>query len=277
MEETKKKRIRKKTCEIDSLEKLKSNTQSNNKVPEKKKKEKKEVQKEVPKEVPVEVDESKSHSQISFGKFNITVKKKETMSAEEIREYYDKKFKIDDSEKTAKLMVQEDDLDAVYEPMTEDDFKADVKKVRVKQPNRSNVNRVLSKFIDNVEIAWPESTDILCWWCCHPFDTIPIPCPVNYDEIRDRYEVTGVFCSWSCSAAYSVEEYRSLDLIYQMKNGLCGYSEDIAISPPRYCLKNFGGYMSIKDYRAFDTSKTLLISTEGLSYINTEIMEIKHS
>jgi hypothetical protein len=291
--QVKKKRVRKKTCEIDSLEKLKSDTRIDSKVDEKTEtKPKTKVTKvkiekaEKPKAIKTsKKEEDVNQSQISFGKFNITVKKKETMTAEELRNYYDTKFKIDDSEKTAKLMVQEDDTNTVFEPLMEDDayvpkktdnlgHKAVVEKPKAKI-ERTNVHRVLSKFIDGVKTEWPEKTDILCWWCCHSFDNPPVPCPVEYDEIRDRYKVNGVFCSWSCAAAYSVSEYSSLALIYQMKNDLCGYSENIVVAPPKYCLKNFGGYMTIKDYRALDKSKTMLISTEGLSYINMEIAELR--
>lgn len=285
MEDTqvKKKRIRKKTCEIDSLEKLKSDTRTDEI--------RKIIKPKIGKKIGPEKDEKDiNQSQISFGKFNITVKKKETMTPENLRDYYDTKFKIDDSEKTAKLMVQEEYKDAVFEPLMEDDaciLKKDTKtidektidektKVKVKV-ERTNVHRILSKFIDDIKTEWPEHTDILCWWCCHSFNNPPIPCPVEYDEIRNRYKVNGIFCGWSCASAYSVKEYSNLGLIYQMKNDLCGYTDNIVIAPPKYCLKNFGGYMTIKDYRALDKSKTLLISTEGLSYVNMEIAELKHS
>lgn len=299
--QVKKKRIRKKTCEIDSLEKLKSDTRTNA-TPEpviepkprtrgktKETKETKEVKetkntkketKNTKKETKTKKEEEDvNQSQISFGKFNITVKKKETMSAEELREYYDRKFKIEESEKTAKLMIQEDDTNAVFEPMMEDEVyvaKKDSKVEKIKAKiERTNVHRVLSKFIDGTKEEWPEKTDVLCWWCCHSFDTMPIPCPVEYDEIRDRYKVNGVFCSWACAAAHSVREYSNLSLIHQMKNDLCGYSENIVVAPPKYCLKNFGGYMTIKDFRSIDKTKTMLISTEGLSYINQEIAEMR--
>lgn len=318
MEEVKKKRVRKKTCEIDSLEKLKSDTRTNpkesskdeyssetktksikvsvksdktdkadkaNKTDKADKADKASVKIIKPKTSKKESqeDQNQNQSQISFGKFNITVKKKETMTAEELRAYYDNKFKIEDSEKTAKLMVQEDDNNVIFEPIMEDDvyvpkkdLKQTVEKTRTRA-DRTNVHRVLSKFIEGIKEEWPEKTDIFCWWCCHSFDTIPIPCPIEYDEIRDRYKVNGVFCSWSCAAAYSVKEHTSLALIYQLKNELCGYSENIVVAPPKHCLKAFGGYMTIKDYRALDKTKTLLISTEGLSYINQEIVEIKHN
>jgi hypothetical protein len=279
MDETqvKKKRIRKKTCEIDTLEKLKSDTKTIKEPVQTKGKEKTKSKQD---------DQELKQSQISFGKFIITVNKKESMTAEELRTHYDQKFKIEESEKTAKLMVQDDDTNMIFEPIMEDDafvskrtdLKSSVEKVdkiRAKV-ERTNVHKVLSKFIQDSKESWPEKTDIMCWWCCHSFDTIPIPCPIEYDEIRDRYKVNGVFCSWSCAAAHSVKEYSSLSLIYQMKNELCGYSENIIVSPPRYCLKNFGGWMTIKDYRSLDKTKTLLISTEYLSYVNLDIAEIKN-
>jgi hypothetical protein len=287
-DQVKKKRVRKKTCEIDSLEKLKSDTRTEQTKSKTKpvKTSKPKIDKEPkPKVKKEEKDDEKNQSQISFGKFNITVKKKETMTPDELRNYYDTKFKIEDSEKTAKLMVQEDDANMTFEPMMEDDSyshvtvpkKNEVIKVEKIKPKieRTNVHKVLSKFIDATKEEWPEKTDILCWWCCHSFDTIPIPCPIEYDEIRERYKVNGVFCSWSCSAAHSIKEYSSLALIYQLKNELCGYSENIIVSPPKYCLKSFGGYMTIKDYRLLDKTKTLLISTESLSYVNQEILEMR--
>ncbi len=286
--EVKKKRVRKKTCEIDSLEKLKSDTKKNKDVKDvkdtkdtKDKDSKKVVKKTVIKDEKNELNQS----QISFGKFSITVKKKESMTAEELRNYYDTKFKIEDSEKTAKLMVQEDDINTVFEPIMENEtvLKSNFKSTeRSSEPKivkakieRTNVHKVLSKFINDSKTCWPEKTDVWCWWCCHPFDTMPIPCPIEYDEIRNIYKVNGIFCSWSCAAAYSVKEYSSLSLIYQMKNKLCGYSENITVSPPRQCLKNFGGYMPITSYRALDKTKTFLISTEDLSYVNQEICELK--
>ena len=307
MEDTlvKKKRIRKKTCEIDTLEKLKSDTRIN--VAESKSKTnstktnstktnstKTNSTKTNSTKTKSKKDENENEAEdtsqvktipVSFGKFNLIVKKKPQLSQVELRSYYDTKFKIDDSEKTAKLMIQEDDNNMTFEPMMEDNTYVTkqtenntntkiLEKTKAKI-ERTNVHKILSKFIDGVKIQWPEKTDIMCWWCCHTFDTIPIPCPVEYDEIRNRYKVNGIFCSWSCSAAYSIKEYSSLALIYQMKNDLCGYSENIVVAPPKYCLKNFGGYMTIKDYRALDKTKTLLISTEGLSYINLDIAEMR--
>ncbi len=272
-----KRRTRKKTCEIDSLEKLKSDTII--KEPKQKPKEKsknsikdskilkdssKDITKDVTKDFFKDDSEDLNQTQIPFAKYNITVKKKTAMTAEELREHFDKQFNIDESEKTAKFMTQEDDSSVIFEPMLEDSDKTKSNKLNIKnnKPTRSrsekiNVHKVLAKFIQDSQIEWPTKTDTLCWWCCHSFDNSPIPCPVDYDHMRRRYKVNGVFCSWSCAAAYSAKEYSSLTLLYQMKNDVCGYSENII--------------------RSLDESTTIMISTEGLSYINQDICEIKHS
>jgi hypothetical protein len=254
------KRTRKKVCEIDSIEKLKS---------DKIEKAEPNVQKELP-------DTNKS--EISFGKFNITIKKKETMTPEELRAYYDKKFKISEQDKVAKLMVQEDD-NVIYEPMMEGTIeiknnigeKRTIERTSERTIEKPGVHRVLSKFINETSTKWPDSTDILCWWCCHSFETQPLPCPIDHDPIRNRYKVNGVFCSWPCVAAYSIKEYTSITLVYQM-SGL----DHIDVAPPKFCLRAFGGHMSIKDFRKYRDTKKMLISTEGISYVNQEIIELKN-
>lgn len=265
---SKKRKTRKKTCEIDTLEKLTSETKTECI---------KKVDKKQKKLIQNDSQETKTDNQlqISFGKFNITVKKKETMTSEDLREYYDNKFKIDESEKTAKLLVQDGDNNEIFEPIMEDDVyvKNEIKKIE-RAPSRA-VYKVLDQFSD-LEI-WPNKTNILCWWCCHSFDGIPVPCPFDYDEIRKRYLINGIFCSWSCSAAYSIKEYANLSLIYQMRNEYEPDLEqnDIIVALPKFCLGKFGGSMTIEEYRALDKTKTYLISTEGLSYVNTEIVDIR--
>lgn len=274
-QEVKKKRARKKTCEIDSIEKLRV-----------------EPLKPTVKPIKTNVsDGSTSHdtglnqSHISFGKFNITVKKMPNTSPEELRNYYDKKFKIDDSEKTAKLMVQEQSESMLLVPIMENESNNNTnntnastnaiqQKVSIK--DTTNHHKVLSSFIGSSSKTWPTSTNLLCWWCCHPFEGVPLPCPIEYDDVRDRYKVNGVFCGWSCISAYSIREYSSLSLVYQMRKQFePDFNSEISVAPPRFCLKNFGGYMDIEKFRDHNKT-TLLISTEHLSYINQEIVEIRN-
>jgi hypothetical protein len=276
-EKIKKRRVRKKTVEIDTIDKLNMNMNHIEKTP-------------------IKTDEETfnsfkkddmNHSQISFGKFNITVKKSSGMTPEDLRKFYDEKFKINDSDKSSKLMIQNDNLDIVYKPIMETDINESKgnfveKKQEVKIPKKiDKKQKILSKFIDGTKESWPERTDILCWWCAHNFDTTPLPCPINYNHVNKHYKVNGIFCSWPCVAAHSIEKYTNITLVYQLMRELehvnCKEScdcENIRIAPPKYILKDFGGYMSIKDYRNLSKDKKILISTESLSYINQDIVEI---
>lgn len=266
-----KKRGRKKLCDIDSIQKLRQDKTANGTLIIESKK----------------IDKLKSENieqkQISFGKFNIIVQQPQTMSGEEIRSYFDKKFKIEEGDKSAKMLSQESD------PVTDDysvkkisSFVKVEEKTVKKQEHKINqiykVSRILGNFINETEHEWPEKTEILCWWCCHKFDSMPIPCPVKYDSIRDRYAVNGVFCCWGCVAAYSIEKYTSLSLVYQLKNRLQPSQDELYVSPSRYCLKNFGGYMDIDYFRNNTCAKyDVMISSETMDYVNQEIVEIKRS
>ncbi len=277
-ETVKKRRVRKKICEIDSYEKLKVNSKDSNLT----------TGNETD---PTDAREDMNHTQISFGKFNITVKKTTALTPEELRKYYDEKFKINDSDKSSKLIVQTDSASTSYDPIMEDEVdKKNTNKVSKKETsdqkpaskkNIDKTNRILHKFIGEIGEVWPKNTDVLCWWCCHNFDTSPVPCPIEYDNIRRHYKVNGVFCGWPCAAAWSIKEHSSITLLYQMKDelGVCEKEcekgcEDIAIAPDKRVLKNFGGYMNIKDFRSIGVNKKILVGTESLSYINQDIIEL---
>lgn len=273
-EKTKKKRVRKKVVEIDTIDKLDIY----------------ENEKKITSNLAGDDEtynnsyrkEDINQSQISFGKFNITVKKASSMTAEELRKFYDEKFKINESDKTSKLIVQNND-NVIYTPIMETNNDKFINKNEKKIENVKTYkkieknNKILLKFIENSKENWPDKCDILCWWCCHSFDTSPIPCPVSYDNINDIYKINGIFCSWSCAASYSIEMYSDTTILYQLKNELDPEKnyESIKIAPSRYILKNFGGYMSIKDFRNLsNTDKKILINTEKISYINQDIIEM---
>lgn len=102
---------------------------------------------------------------------------------------------------------------------------------------------------------WPDKTDILCWWCCHSFQTFPCFIPTRYDEIRKRYKVTGNFCSWNCAQSYYVQQYREThrgDMFLNMLKQLQLPISKIKNAPPKEVLKAFGGLLTIEEYRQFD-------------------------
>ena len=50
-------------------------------------------------------------------------------------------------------------------------------------------------------------SNIWCWWCCHPFETIPLELPHKYDTHRNKFYTSGTFCSWSCMKSYAIEKH----------------------------------------------------------------------
>src|SRR5574343_1497811 len=177
------------------------------------------------------LDNLENKTQVSFGSLNITIHKDNPINKHELRKLFDTEFNLEEDEKVPTVLIQED---------------FDTKKEE----------KVLKHFkiLDTFSEKWPERTDTWCHWCCHPFDNTPVPCPIRYDEITNKFDNTGIFCSWSCAGAYSREKYKSLTNLYLLKklieedNDIFD-TESIKIALPKICLKVFGGSMSIEDYR----------------------------
>lgn len=98
----------------------------------------------------------------------------------------------------------------------------------------------------------PDSTDIFCWWCRHPFVSSPIGCPVKYNG--DKFFVEGIFCSFQCVKAYiqdtPLDKYKESNTLLSL---LCRqiYGEHTAIRPaPSWKLLSiYGGHLSIEKFR----------------------------
>ena len=127
---------------------------------------------------------------------------------------------------------------------------------------------------DGELLNWPLHTKSLCHNCCHAFSTVPVPLPQTYDAVKRIYYCRGFFCSWNCAKSYNLANtavigrgdrnaYISL-LAYRLwvkyksppSDGrlsvLNRYSRyNITPSPPKECLKAFGGKVDIADYRSF--------------------------
>jgi hypothetical protein len=102
---------------------------------------------------------------------------------------------------------------------------------------------------------WPTRTDVWCWYCCHPFDTPPLPMPVRHDARRDVFHVTGTFCSWACIKAFNSESSSYLKNVNAMNIALfhkrcTGSRAHVRPAPPRIMLRAFGGAMGIDEFRA---------------------------
>jgi hypothetical protein len=199
-------------------------------------------------------------SQISFGSLNITIHKNNPVDKQQLRKLFDNEFKQSSEEKVPSVMIQED---------------FEKKKKTVTEEENFKIRGIIT--------GWHTKTDIWCHWCCHPFDTFPVPCPIAYNEITSKFDTVGVFCSWDCSAAYSIDKYNSLSHLYKLRKcigvlagpagpatgseGSKGSLQDnqaptgpwinkpeyqetaFNVACPRLCLKVFGGSMTIEEFR----------------------------
>ena len=101
-----------------------------------------------------------------------------------------------------------------------------------------------------------------CWWCCHPFNGKELHLPYEFDDKRDRFTTTGNFCSWNCMKTYAIDNFRTgkggivLTNITLMRKRIHGGKNMSTIAAPhRLALKEFGGTMTIDEFR--DASKSV--------------------
>jgi hypothetical protein len=146
-----------------------------------------------------------------------------------------------------------------------------------------NTNRfVIMK--DHIDFGClPYKTDLRCWHDHHTFTTSPIGIPIKYipqkiiQNSKDSEETTdtgtndyfltvGTVCSFPCMLAFIEknphdQQYRnSKALAYLMYRKL--YDKELEIHPAAnpICLKEYGGEISIEDYRREFGSCTYIIT-----------------
>jgi hypothetical protein len=120
--------------------------------------------------------------------------------------------------------------------------------------NSINNNNDYEKNIKVNSIRLEETNNkIICWWCCHDFNNIPLGLPFKY--YNDIFYVYGYFCSFNCSLAYnySLNDYNIWErtsLLYNYRNKILSNINDIIrCAPPREALTIFGGSLSISEFR----------------------------
>jgi hypothetical protein len=141
-------------------------------------------------------------------------------------------------------------------------------------PYKSNLpthysERLMVQFQDSNRIqSIPERTDCYCFWCCHPFDSVPCVIPADIKE--SIWHVYGNFCSPECAVAYLFQErldnniqwerYAMLNSLYSKDAEIkAGASTGIRSAPRREVLRIFGGSMDIREFRAILHEKKLRI------------------
>lgn len=129
--------------------------------------------------------------------------------------------------------------------------------------------RLMVQFQDSNRVQkLPDRTDCYCFWCCHPFDSVP--CVIPSDIKESVWQVYGNFCSPECSVSYLFyerldsniqwERYAMLNSLYTLDAEIkAGSSTGIRSAPKREVLRIFGGSMDIREFRAIIHEKKLRI------------------
>jgi hypothetical protein len=121
----------------------------------------------------------------------------------------------------------------------------------------------------------PKFTNIKCWWCrsCIPKTIHPLGMPIRYNKEGDFFDTEGIFCSFNCMCSYlhentNVSQYKdSGSLIYFMYKLIFNeypYKMNIRKAPSWKLLKEYGGHLSIEDFRSM--FNTVNIHTQNIEY-----------
>lgn len=95
--------------------------------------------------------------------------------------------------------------------------------------------------------------------------------PLKHDERRNTFHTTGNFCSWSCMKSYAIEKYGLsrggliCGNIVMLRKKMYNQIGPIKPAPHKYRLKEFGGDLTIEEFR-----KNHTIDKEKQREVNTE-------
>jgi len=91
-----------------------------------------------------------------------------------------------------------------------------------------------------------------CWWCCHTYDSKVIKLPVSKTPDNKEYNCIGNFCSPSCVCAYIIDSgdrYGDSWTQYELLHEMIQVNETIQPAPSRELLEEFGGDLTIEQFR----------------------------
>jgi len=282
IEQVKKKRGRKKKWEVETTTKLIENrpisfSENNNK------------------EEIKQINDNYEAQNILFGNLNIKVhSNKETVQVDDIKESLKKK-----SNSTCKINLTNSDYedsddeignDEIFDNydnnnmITDNSNKIKSTKTKIAKLQNSSKkivekNMKVMKYFTN---EFDSGNEILispyrCYHCHHNFNNKPFFLPVDFNCELNRFKVTGNFCSPNCVKTYALNSkiYQNrIYLIGHMYRKLFGPNYTIKPAPPIQTLKEYGGKLSIEEFRAnFDNSKQYSVKNIFCKVLMDEVIE----
>ena len=142
-----------------------------------------------------------------------------------------------------------------YEDIIED-IKNTTKKNKIDyKPLNKKIYNINTIFGDKGLENWPRTTQIHCFWDCHPFNNVPIAIPLKIED--NVYHVYGCFCSLECAAAYIFKNYENKWELYSLLHVFYNQTEKIRIASSRESLQIFGGILNINKFRSLNSTKLI--------------------
>tara|TARA_B100000902_G_scaffold139337_2_gene137407 strand:- start:2566 stop:3432 length:867 start_codon:yes stop_codon:yes gene_type:complete len=113
-----------------------------------------------------------------------------------------------------------------------------------------------------------------CWHCAHKFSSTAWQFPIGFDSSASQYEAIGNFCSPSCAAAWgdvhyhhNMAQHMSWLRALAMEQGI----QDFSCSPPTHWLKEFGGNLTIEEFRDLGSSNKIIVE-KTLPFVSIPIV-----
>lgn len=249
IEQVKKKRGRKKKWEVETTTKLIENgpitfSENNNK------------------EEVKEIDDNYDSQNILFGNLNIKVhSNKDTLQIGDIKQT----LKTNNNNDNIQCKINLTNSD--YEDSDDDNNNISIdtnKKLSKMNKQKKKIIEKNMKVMKYYENEFDSGNEILisscrCYHCHHKFNNKPFFLPMQYDSNLQRFKVTGNFCSPNCVKSYALDSKiysKNVYLVGFMYRQLFGAYYKIKPAPPIQCLKEYGGNLTIEQYREnFDNNK----------------------
>lgn len=266
IEQVKKKRGRKKKWEVETTTKLIQNEPIS--FSEK-------INKE---EESSDINENYQAQNILFGNLNIKVHtNKDVVQVTDIKESLRKKK---ENSNACKIDISNSDLeDSDNEDINNEYLNNDISNNNNFNINKSKENNIskakLTKYKNNYKLHTKKierninvmkyytnefdlgneiiTSKCRCYNCHHNFNNKPYFLPIDYNPELQRFKVTGNFCSPNCVKSYALNSriYSSkCYLIGHMYRKLFGATYQIKPAPPLHSLKEYGGTLTIDEFRA---------------------------
>jgi hypothetical protein len=117
--------------------------------------------------------------------------------------------------------------------------------------------------------------NLRCYYCHNFFENKPFYIPLKYSEILDRYKLFGNFCSPNCAKSYCMSNKileSKLYLLSQFYRKLFGPDFKISPAPNFLKLKEYGGNLTIEEFRKFSYTNNKYI----LSNVSCEVIFLNY-